>query len=235
MTVLCATLSGVAGTIYMSRFGAATPTFGVGHGAQHHRRGGDRRRLAEWRLGHDPRWHPRHALLRRHQLADSARRFVLLQDMIKGLHTARRRLIDHLMHQAEGHSDMANAKPKSQSAPREEIVIARQMHQALYCTSWRVYTGADRRPARHLACDRQPPHQAWAELGLVEIKINVAGRAIVEIEDNCWRSWHPPRGRRADGLGQSPDRPAIGRRSRGTAHAEQIADGDTICITGGKG
>lgn len=30
VTVLCATLSGVAGTIYMSRFGAATPTFGVG-------------------------------------------------------------------------------------------------------------------------------------------------------------------------------------------------------------
>ena len=30
VTVLCATLSGVAGVIYMSRFGAATPTFGVG-------------------------------------------------------------------------------------------------------------------------------------------------------------------------------------------------------------
>ncbi|WP_026615067.1 ABC transporter permease [Ensifer aridi] len=30
VTVLCATLSGVAGAIYMSRFGAATPTFGVG-------------------------------------------------------------------------------------------------------------------------------------------------------------------------------------------------------------
>jgi ribose transport system permease protein len=29
VTVLCATLSGVAGVIYMSRFGAATPTFGV--------------------------------------------------------------------------------------------------------------------------------------------------------------------------------------------------------------
>lgn len=26
---------------------------------------------------------------------------------------------------------MPNAKPKSMSAPREEIVIARQMHQAL--------------------------------------------------------------------------------------------------------
>ena len=30
VTALCATLSGVAGVIYMSRFGAATPTFGVG-------------------------------------------------------------------------------------------------------------------------------------------------------------------------------------------------------------
>ncbi|MDX0524233.1 ABC transporter permease [Sinorhizobium medicae] len=30
VTVLCTTLSGVAGTIYMARFGAATPTFGVG-------------------------------------------------------------------------------------------------------------------------------------------------------------------------------------------------------------
>ncbi len=30
VTVLCATLSGVAGVIYMSRFGAATPTFGAG-------------------------------------------------------------------------------------------------------------------------------------------------------------------------------------------------------------
>ena len=30
MTVLCATLSGFAGVIYMARFGAATPTFGAG-------------------------------------------------------------------------------------------------------------------------------------------------------------------------------------------------------------
>ncbi|MDX1163986.1 ABC transporter permease [Sinorhizobium medicae] len=30
VTVLCTTLSGAAGTIYMARFGAATPTFGVG-------------------------------------------------------------------------------------------------------------------------------------------------------------------------------------------------------------
>ena len=30
VTVLCSTLAGVAGVIYMSRFGAATPTFGVG-------------------------------------------------------------------------------------------------------------------------------------------------------------------------------------------------------------
>jgi ribose transport system permease protein len=30
VTVLCSTLCGVAGVIYMSRFGAATPTFGVG-------------------------------------------------------------------------------------------------------------------------------------------------------------------------------------------------------------
>ncbi|WP_054313572.1 ABC transporter permease [Mesorhizobium sp. 1M-11] len=30
VTVLCATLSGVAGVIYMARFGAATPTFGAG-------------------------------------------------------------------------------------------------------------------------------------------------------------------------------------------------------------
>jgi ribose transport system permease protein len=30
VTVLCSTLAGVAGIIYMSRFGAATPTFGVG-------------------------------------------------------------------------------------------------------------------------------------------------------------------------------------------------------------
>jgi ribose transport system permease protein len=30
VTVMCSTLSGVAGVIYMSRFGSATPTFGVG-------------------------------------------------------------------------------------------------------------------------------------------------------------------------------------------------------------
>lgn len=30
VTVLCSTLAGIAGVIYMSRFGAATPTFGVG-------------------------------------------------------------------------------------------------------------------------------------------------------------------------------------------------------------
>ncbi|TIQ00531.1 MAG: ABC transporter permease, partial [Mesorhizobium sp.] len=30
VTVLCSTLAGFAGVIYMSRFGAATPTFGAG-------------------------------------------------------------------------------------------------------------------------------------------------------------------------------------------------------------
>ena len=132
---------------------------------------------------------------------------------------------------------MANAKPKSQSAPREEIVIARQMHQALVLHFLEGLTQAqiaDQLGISHATVNRLI--KRGRQLGLVEIKIKSPVEPLVEIEEQLLTLGGI---RRAVVVPTVSDNPQIALQSVGEAAArlmlEQIADGDTICITGGKG
>lgn len=132
---------------------------------------------------------------------------------------------------------MANAKPKSQSAPREEIVIARQMHQALVLHFLEGLTQAQ--IADHLGISHATVNRLikrGRQLGLVEIKIKSPVEPLVEIEEQLLALGGI---RRAVVVPTVSDNPQIALQSVGEAAArlmlEQIADGDTICITGGKG
>lgn len=132
---------------------------------------------------------------------------------------------------------MANAKPKSQSAPREEIVIARQMHQALVLHFLEGLTQAqiaDQLGVSHATVNRLI--KRGRQLGLVEIKIKSPVEPLVEIEEQLLALGGI---RRAVVVPTVSDNPQIALQSVGEAAArlmlEQIADGDTICITGGKG
>lgn len=132
---------------------------------------------------------------------------------------------------------MPNAKPKSQSAPREEIVIARQMHQALVLHFLEGLTQAqiaDQLGISHATVNRLI--KRGRQLGLVEIKIKSPVEPLVEIEEQLLALGGI---RRAVVVPTVSDNPQIALQSVGEAAArlmlEQIADGDTICITGGKG
>lgn len=132
---------------------------------------------------------------------------------------------------------MPNAKPKSMSAPREEIVIARQMHQALVLHFLEGMTQAqiaDQLGISHATVNRLI--KRGRQLGLVEIKIKSPVEPLVEIEEQLLALGGI---RRAVVVPTVSDNPQIALQSVGEAAArlmlEQIADGDTICITGGKG
>lgn len=132
---------------------------------------------------------------------------------------------------------MANAKPKSQSGPREEVVIARQMHQALVLHFLEGLTQAqiaDQLGVSHATVNRLI--KRGRQLGLVEIKIKSPVEPLVEIEEQLLALGGI---RRAVVVPTVSDNPQIALQSVGEAAArlmlEQIADGDTICITGGKG
>ncbi|UIJ92383.1 sugar-binding transcriptional regulator (plasmid) [Sinorhizobium meliloti] len=132
---------------------------------------------------------------------------------------------------------MPNAKPKTMSAPREEIVIARQMHQALVLHFLEGLTQAqiaDQLGISHATVNRLI--KRGRQLGLVEIKIKSPVEPLVEIEEQLLALGGI---RRAVVVPTVSDNPQIALQSVGEAAArlmlEQIADGDTICITGGKG
>ncbi|ASJ62867.1 sugar-binding transcriptional regulator (plasmid) [Sinorhizobium meliloti] len=132
---------------------------------------------------------------------------------------------------------MPNAKPKPMSAPREEIVIARQMHQALVLHFLEGMTQAqiaDQLGISHATVNRLI--KRGRQLGLVEIKIKSPVEPLVEIEEQLLALGGI---RRAVVVPTVSDNPQIALQSVGEAAArlmlEQIADGDTICITGGKG
>lgn len=132
---------------------------------------------------------------------------------------------------------MPNAKPKSMSAPREEIVIARQMHQALVLHFLEGMTQAqiaDQLGISHATVNRLI--KRGRQLGLVEIKIKSPVEPLVEIEEQLLALGGI---RRAVVVPTVSDNPQIALQSVGEAAArlmlEQISDGETICITGGKG
>ncbi|MCA1366922.1 sugar-binding transcriptional regulator [Bradyrhizobium sp. BRP14] len=132
---------------------------------------------------------------------------------------------------------MPNAKPKSASAPREEIVIARQLHQALVLHFLEGLTQAqiaDQLGISHATVNRLI--KRGRQLGLVEIKIKSPVEPLLEIEEQLLALGGI---RRAVVVPTVSENPQIALQAVGEAAArlmiDEIADGDTICITGGKG
>ncbi|MBD9372330.1 sugar-binding transcriptional regulator [Rhizobium sp. ARZ01] len=132
---------------------------------------------------------------------------------------------------------MPIAKPKTTTAPREEIVIARQMHQALVLHFLEGLTQAqiaDQLGLSHATVNRLI--KRGRQLGLVEIKIKSPVEPLVDMEEQLLA---------LGGIGRVvvvptvSDNPQTALVSVGEAAArlllEEIDDGDTICITGGKG
>jgi DNA-binding transcriptional regulator LsrR (DeoR family) len=132
---------------------------------------------------------------------------------------------------------MPIVKPKSPSGPREEIVVARQMHQALVLHFLEGLTQsqiADQLGISHATVNRLI--KRGRQLGLVEIKIKSPVEPLVDMEDRLLALGGI---RRAVVVPTVSDNPQTALQSVGEAAArlllEEIADGDTICITGGKG
>ncbi|WP_026619828.1 DNA-binding transcriptional regulator LsrR (DeoR family) (plasmid) [Ensifer sp. WSM1721] len=132
---------------------------------------------------------------------------------------------------------MPNAKPKSASAPREEIVIARQMHQALVLHFLEGLTQAqiaDQLGISHATVNRLI--KRGRQLGLVEIKIKSPVEPLVDIEEQLLALGGISRAVVVPTISENPQ---IALQAVGEAAArlllEEIADGATICITGGKG
>ena len=134
---------------------------------------------------------------------------------------------------------MATAKPPSKviSMPREELTSARQMHQALVMHFLEGLTQsqiADRLGVSHATVNRLI--KRGRQLGLVEIKIKSPVEPLVEMEEQLVA---------LGGISRAVVVPTVSEnkltalQAVGEAAArlllETIADGDTICITGGKG
>ena len=132
---------------------------------------------------------------------------------------------------------MAITKLKSTSAPREEIVIARQMHQALVLHFLEGLTQAQ--IADQLGISQPTVNRLikrGRQLGLVEIKIKSPVEPLVDMEEQLLALGGI---NRAIVVPTVSDNPQTALQAVGEAAArlllEEIADGDTICITGGKG
>jgi DNA-binding transcriptional regulator LsrR (DeoR family) len=134
---------------------------------------------------------------------------------------------------------MAIAKPTSKvvSIPREEAVIARQMHQALVMHFLEGLTQAqiaDQLGISHATVNRLI--KRGRQLGLVEIKIKSPIEPLVDMEERLLAIGGITR---AVVVPTVSDNPQTALQSVGEAAGrlllELIADGDTICITGGKG
>jgi len=128
-------------------------------------------------------------------------------------------------------------KPKTVTAPREEIVIARQMHQALVLHFIEGLTQGQ--IAERLGISQPTVNRLikrGRQLGLVEIKITSPIEPLVDMEERLLALGGI---RRAIVVPTVSDNPQTALQAVGEAAArllvEVITDGDTICITGGKG
>jgi DNA-binding transcriptional regulator LsrR (DeoR family) len=134
---------------------------------------------------------------------------------------------------------MAIAKPTSKvvSMPREEAVIARQMHQALVMHFLEGLTQAqiaDQLGISHATVNRLI--KRGRQLGLVEIKIKSPIEPLVDMEEQLLAIGGISRAVVVPTVSDNPQTAlqAVGEAA-GRLLLELIADGDTICITGGKG
>jgi DNA-binding transcriptional regulator LsrR (DeoR family) len=128
-----------------------------------------------------------------------------------------------------------NTKPAA--APREEIVIARQMHQALVMHFLEGFTQAQ--IADQLGISQPTVNRLikrGRQLGLIEIKIKSPIEQLVDMEERLLALGGISR---AVVVPTVSDNPQTALQAVGEAAARlligEIADGDTICVTGGKG
>lgn len=132
---------------------------------------------------------------------------------------------------------MPVTKLKSATSHREEIVIARQMHQALVLHFLEGMTQAQ--IADQLGISQPTVNRLikrGRQLGLVEIKIKSPVEPLLDMEEQLLALGGI---NRAIVVPTVSDNPQTALQAVGEAAArlllEEIADGDTICITGGKG
>ncbi|KQW61917.1 MULTISPECIES: sugar-binding transcriptional regulator [Ensifer] len=134
---------------------------------------------------------------------------------------------------------MPIAKPNQNliSSAREELVVARQMHQALVLHFLEGLTQsqiADRLGISQPTVNRLI--KRGRQLGLVEIKIKSPVEPLVDMEEQLLALGGISR---AVVVPTVSDNQQTALQAVGEAAArllmEEIADGDTICITGGKG
>jgi len=132
---------------------------------------------------------------------------------------------------------IAKTKAKTTSTPREAIVIARQMHQALVLHFMEGLTQAQ--IAEQLGISQATVNRLikrGRQLGLVEIKIKSPVESLVDLEERLLALGGISR---AVVVPTVSDNPQTALQAVGEAAArlliEEIGDGDTICITGGKG
>lgn len=132
---------------------------------------------------------------------------------------------------------MPVTKLKSATSQREEIVIARQMHQALVLHFLEGMTQAQ--IAAQLGISQPTVNRLikrGRQLGLVEIKIKSPVEPLVDMEEQLLALGGI---NRAIVVPTVSENPQTALQAVGEAAArlllEEIADGDTICITGGKG
>lgn len=82
---------------------------------------------------------------------------------------------------------IAKLKPRT-TAPREEIVVARQMHQALVLHFLEGLTQAqiaEQLGISHATVNRLI--KRGRQLGLVEIKIKSPVEPLIDLKNDCWR------------------------------------------------
>ena len=132
---------------------------------------------------------------------------------------------------------MAVGKMKPATPHREETVIARQMHQALVLHFLEGLTQAQ--IADQLGISQPTVNRLikrGRQLGLVEIKIKSPLEPLVDMEEKLLALGGI---NRAIVVPTVSDNPQTALQAVGEAAAqlllEEIGDGDTICITGGKG
>jgi len=133
--------------------------------------------------------------------------------------------------------NVVRMKPGKATAPREEIVVARQMHQALVLHFLEGLTQgqiADRLGISQPTVNRLI--KRGRQLGLVEIKIRSPVEPLVDLEERLLALGGLER---AVVVPTVSDNPQTALQAVGEAAArllvEEITDGDRICITGGKG
>ena len=132
---------------------------------------------------------------------------------------------------------MAIVPMKSRSSGQEEIAVARQMHQALVLHFLEGFTQAQ--IADQLGISQPTVNRLikrGRQLGLVEIKIKSPMEPLVDLEEQLVALGGISR---AIIVPTVSDNPETALQAVGEAAArlllEEISDGDTVCITGGKG